>query len=113
MTNLEQMRTRIETATGYPFALYAWQQTPSVQAWGIINLVAEQGAVWGDNEQQEQALTGQLHLFTRSAGGADMLAVQEALKQEDVSWRLSAVQYEQDTRLLHYTWIWSDLGVLP
>jgi hypothetical protein len=113
VTDLEQLRSTAETVTGFPFALYAWQQTPSVPAWGTVNLVSEIGSVWGDDEQQEQALTGQLHLFTRRAGNADMKVVQQALAREDISWRLSAVQYEQDTRLLHYTWVWSDLGVLP
>lgn len=112
MTDIEQLKNAIETATGFPFALYAWAQTPDAPAWGIVNTVAEIGAVWGDNRQQEQALTGQVHLFTRRHASADMTAVQAALGDQEISWKLSAVQYERDTRLLHYTWIWSDLGVL-
>ena len=113
MIDLEHLRSHVETSTGFPFALYAWQQTPDVPAFGIVNVVAEQGSIWADNEQHVQALTGQIHLFTRRAGSTDFNAVQQALKDEDISWRLSATQYESDTHLLHYTWVWSDLGVLP
>ena len=106
--DLGQMKDHLEAATGFPFALYAWRETPDEPAFGIVNIVAEIGAIWGDDEQQEQALTGQIHLFTRRAGSADMKNVQEALKQEGIHWRLDAVQYEADTRLLHYTWVWSE-----
>ena len=105
MTDLEQLRHNLETATGIPYAAYAWTSTPPLP-YGTVNVVAQIGSVWGDGAMQEQALTGQTHLFTRNQD--DWKRVQDALADQDFHWRLDGVLYEQDTRLLHYTWIWSD-----
>jgi len=106
VTDLETLRGNLEHGTGFPFALYAWRDTPKANAWGTVNLVAEVASIWADDRQEEQALTGQVHLFTQHP--MDFLTVQRILAAQDFYWRLDGAQYEQDTRLLHYTWIWSD-----
>lgn len=108
MTDQDALRERLESGTGFPSADYAWTRTPDADAWLRLNLIGEAGAVWGDDRQQDQALSGQVHLFTRRMGSADMRAVQAVLREQDFHWRLDGVAYESDTRLLHYTWVWND-----
>ena len=108
MTSIEAFRDHLETSTGIPFAAMAWKRNPEVDAWGLITITAEAGSVWGDNRKEEQALMGQIHLFTRRPGQADMAAVQDALNPLEIHWRLDAVQYETDKQLVHYTWVWAD-----
>lgn len=112
MIVLDDFRGALERGTGLPFACYAWQMTPDGDAWGTVNLAGQDGARWGDNRMAEQLLTGQVHLFSRTADTAGFNAVQHVLDGLRVVWRLSAVQYEQDTRLLHYTWVWTEGGLL-
>lgn len=104
---LSTLRAALATATGIPWALYAWTQTPAGDAWGIVNETAEADAIWADDEQQEQAMRGYVSLFARTLGALPG-QVQAVLNAQGVSWRLDAQDYEPDTKLLHYTWRWED-----
>lgn len=107
MMNLDAIKAELETRTGAPFALFGWQQTPDLPAWGIVTQKTEAGAIWSDDEQEEQAIRGYVSLFCRERGTLPE-QVQAALKALGLSWRFETSDYETDTRLLHYTWRWED-----
>ena len=54
----------------------------------------------------ERVVTGTPDLFTRQefAPWADELG--ERLSSHGIAWTLSSIQYEEDTGLWHYEWIW-------
>lgn len=110
MINLENMKTVIERRSGALFTLFAWQQTPDRGEWGTITMDGQADAVWGDDGMREQALEGAVHLFCRSVSSTAPAGVQTALAELGVSWRLDYVHYEEDTRLLHWEWIWREWG---
>lgn len=115
--NLTAMKDAIERRSGALMTIYAWQGSPNKplpdrEAWGTITLDGEAAAVWGDNGQAEQALEGSVHLFCRGIETTAPVGVQTALNELGVSWRLDYVRYEENTRLIHYEWIWSDWGGL-
>lgn len=89
--------------TGIPFALDGWQTNPDAEAWGSVIRRGEAGAIWGDDEQQEQALRGYVSVFARRECGIQD-TVQNAIRTLDLSWRYETEDYEPDTRLWHYTW---------
>ena len=113
MIDLARMQTVIQRHTGIYFALYAWNKRPEDTAWGVITMDRQADAVWGDEGMREQALEGTVHLFISSLETTAPVAVQAALQELGVSWRLDFCTYEQDTRLLHYGWIWRDWSDSP
>lgn len=59
-----------------------------------------------DNGAAEQALGGTLDYFTQEEFDPTVDLIQEALQALGFSWALNSVQYEQETELIHYEWIW-------
>lgn len=96
---LEELRS-----TGISFKEGGWSTSPGTD-YGAALLDGSAETVWADDAMQEQALSGSVHLFTRDAGRNQMLCVQSALSRAGVSWRLNSIQYEEDTRLTHYEWV--------
>lgn len=67
----------------------------------------EEGSFNADNRKQEQNITGSVDLYTKTEFDPLLDDVQAALEDLGVGWILSAVQYEDDTKMIHYTWDWS------
>lgn len=63
-------------------------------------------AVWADGKMQEQVMTGTIDLFTKTEYDPLFNAIQTALNGIDISYRLESIQYEEDTKLIHYEWSW-------
>lgn len=51
------------------------------------------------------ALAGTIDYFTRTENDPRVKAIQNALNDTYISWRLNSVQYEQETKLIHYEWV--------
>lgn len=104
MTTFDQLLTALEE-TGIPFAQYAWDSPPESD-YGVISLDGGPSVIWADDHMTEQALEGTVDLFTRSADREQMERIQSILNAlPGVAWRFSSLQYENDTRLLHWEWI--------
>lgn len=58
----------------------------------------------GDNQMLNQAVTGLIHYFTRAEEDVNASKIQNALNASRISFALQAVQYEDDTKYIHYTW---------
>lgn len=112
MIDLNRIQHEIQQRTGIWFTLYTWSKRPDADAWGVITMDGQTAAVWGGDQMRDQALEGSVHLFIRSTDTTVPDAVQSALGELRLSWRLDACVYEPDTRYLHYTWIWRDWGRL-
>lgn len=87
---------------GYSFAHFAWSHAPEGDygTWGedtgnefaIGNVVAE------------QVMNGFLDFFTRDDSGTPKADIQKAMTDAGIVWNLDAIQYENDTGYIHYTW---------
>lgn len=99
---LDRLMEELEK-TGIAFKSGGWSAAPGTD-YGAAALDGSAETVWADNVMVEQALGGTVDLFTRDEGLPQMKAVQAALNRAGVSWRLSSIQYEEDTRLTHYEW---------
>lgn len=92
----------------YKFAHFAWSHAPEGDygTWGedtgnefkVGNVVAE------------QVMNGFLDFFTRDDSGMPQYDIQDAMTEEGVVWHLDAVQYENDTGYIHYTWEYHENG---
>lgn len=92
-------------ATGIPFEEYAYDQRPDTD-YGIIAIDGAGEVVAADNHIQEQAIEGTIDLFTHSNDRAHVATIQGILDgMEGCAFYLSSVQYEQETRLIHWEWV--------
>lgn len=91
--------------TGIPFAAYAWAAPPKADAWGVLAIDGG-SSLAGDDTHAEEVLEGTIDLFTRRLDAADFTNVRSCLQGLEICYRLNSVQYEQDTRLIHYEWVW-------
>lgn len=81
-----------------------FNQTPPFLVW------AEQGedqSFHGNNTKEEQQITGAVDFFTKTEFDPLVDDIQTILNNApNVGWNLDAVQYEEETYLIHYTWSW-------
>lgn len=68
---------------------------------------SEYSSVEGDNYKLEQAVQGTIDLYTKEEYDPNVDAIQGALKTNRVSFYLNSVQYEDETELIHYEWVWT------
>lgn len=63
------------------------------------------------NKVAEQALTGSADYFTADEFDPAVDAIQEAQNSLDgFIWSLNSVQYEEETELIHFEWLWRYVG---
>lgn len=72
---------------------------------------AEDGADSGDNLDNikgEQRVHGSCDYFTSSENDTTVDSIQLALNSvENCVWNLESIQYEEETKLIHYEWYWT------
>ena len=90
-------------ATGIPFEAYAWETAPA-EDYGVVSLDGPGGTLFADDHTEEQAVSGMVDLFVRGPSTAKARTVQAAMNAFDCAWKLNMVQYEPDTRLVHFSW---------
>lgn len=57
-----------------------------------------------NNKKEEQQIHGTVDYFTQTEFDPVVDNIQEALDAARVGFRLNSVQYEDDTKLIHYEW---------
>lgn len=57
-----------------------------------------------DNRKEEQVIACTADYYTQVEYDANIDVVQEVLNSLEVSWRIESVQYEDETKLIHYEW---------
>lgn len=62
--------------------------------------------IWADGKLQEQVVTGTIDYFTKTEYDPLIVSIKEALDGIGLSYRLNSIQYETDTKLIHYEWVW-------
>lgn len=59
-----------------------------------------------DNTHVERIYQGTVDLYTKTEDDPLMEHVPEVLESIEAAWYLNSVQYEDDTGLIHYEWVW-------
>ncbi len=78
----------------------AFEQTDQYVVWAEET---QADSLWADDEIQEQAIQGTIDYFTKTENDPNVQAIQNALNCV-CSFRLNSVQYEDDTKFIHYEW---------
>lgn len=99
---IQEALTAIEGLSVYHF--FRPQLKPPYCVW---QEESENNALWTSNHKREQVLTGSIDYFTQDEYDGMADKIQEALNGiENCGWSLNSVQYEDETELIHYEWIW-------
>ena len=59
------------------------------------------------NHKSEQALHGTTDYYTQAEYDNNIDLIQDVLEDIAAAWSLNSVQYEEDTKLIHYEWEWT------
>ena len=68
---------------------------------------AQAGAVYADGQMKEQAIQGTIDLYTKTEYDQTFNQIQAALNNAGIGFYLDSIQYEIDTKYIHYQWIFS------
>ena len=63
-----------------------------------------------DGVHVEGAVTGTTDLYTKQEFDPWVEELQTAMDAQGISWYLNSVQYEEDTGVTHYEWVWEVLS---
>lgn len=66
----------------------------------------EENSFHADNGKAEQRIVGTVDCFTRTEFDSLLDDIQGAFESLGLTWKLDAVQYEAETKLIHYSWTW-------
>lgn len=58
-----------------------------------------------DNYKAGQTVEGTIDYFTKSEDDENILNIPKALNAARIGWELNSVQYEDETRFIHYEWL--------
>lgn len=104
-----EIMLRLLQATHIPFAAYAWNRAPD-PPYGVISLEGQEDSDAGDDRITHQAIRGSIDLFVADKLAPEPKTVQDAINGV-VPWRLNSVQFEDDTGLIHWEWIFEQVGL--
>ena len=101
LTNFKTELDKIENLTAYHFEKAEDFSLP----YAVWAEEGEGDSLHANNEKKEQTITGSLDFFTETEFDPLVDSIQETLNGV-CAWSLEGVQYENETKLIHYTWIW-------
>lgn len=68
---------------------------------------SEGDSLWASNHKKEQIITGTIDYYTTQEFDPMVDLIQEKLNEiECFGWSLVSVDYEDETKLIHYSWDW-------
>ena len=102
-SKLYQLGTAFSTLTDNVYHYWRPVKTAPCIIWAESG---EENSFHANNRKKEQNIIGTVDLFTKTEFDTLVDSVQETLENLGVTWSLDAVQYEDETNLIHYTWNW-------
>ena len=72
----------------------------------------EAGSLDADDTKDEQVIQGTIDYFTRAEYDKNVVKIQQKLNSIGIAWFLNSIQYEEDTKFIHYEWVFELEGEL-
>ena len=103
-SNLKKIRDALVSINGLNVYHYF---RPKLQApYCIWAEDAEASALHSSNHKQEQCISGTIDYYTLQEYDNTVDLIQEKLNTiENCGWSLNSIQYEDETNLIHYEWV--------
>lgn len=81
-----------------------WRPIKSAPA--LIWQEQSESGLQADNKKGEQMVNGVADYYTKTEFDTSVDEIQDVLQEFAVWWQLAAIQYEDETNLIHFTWEW-------
>ncbi len=75
--------------------------------YGVVELTGAPVMLWGDDKLIEQNIQGNVILYVRDGEDSKAKAVQDILKEQSVSFRLTGTEYLTDMNMNRWIWRFS------
>lgn len=103
MERLKRVKEALLTV-GVPVSHYqAKKQKDKYIVWAEDSAI---NPLWADGKLQDQVIQGTIHYFTFNEYDPNIEKIQQALNAAYIPFKLNAIQYENDTKYIHYEWVW-------
>ena len=102
LSSLEEVKNALLTVSQNVGHFKAWETNDSYIVWAEDTEVE---ALNTDDYKSGQTIEGTIDLFTRSETDPAIEGIPNALNKARIGWVLNSVQYEDDTRYIHYEWL--------
>lgn len=102
MTKIKNMLLQITSKT------YHFIAKPKVAPPYIVWAEDSRNDFVADGKHIEKVWQGTVDLFTKTEGDSKIEQIEQGFDSLGVAWELNSVQYETDTGLIHYEWVWQD-----
>lgn len=99
---MDRVKAALLTVTDKVFRYWAQGATDKYIVWSEDS---QADSVWADGQMVQQSLQGTIDYFTKSENDPNFGKIQDALNDAGISFWLNSIQYETETRLIHYEWI--------
>lgn len=104
MTLNEKLKKIRDVLSELDIDVYHYDANDSKAEYIVWSESGESSAMSADNAKQEQCINGTIDLYTHKEYNPIVDAVQNQLNDNMISFMLISVQYEDETKLIHYEW---------
>ena len=105
---LQTIKNLLLTVTDKVYHYHAWEQHDKYIVWAEDS---EVDSIHSDDQKQEQAIQGTIDYFTKDEDDTNVEKIQKALNDNEISWSLNSIQYEEETDYIHYEWVFEVEGL--
>lgn len=102
MDKLEIIKTALLTVTQNVGHYEAMKKTDKYIVWAEDS---QGNSLWADGQMQDQVIQGTIDYFTKTENDQNVEEIQSALNDRGISFSLNSIQREQDTKFIHYEWL--------
>lgn len=102
LSSLETVMNALLTVTDNVGHYTAWDDSDRYIVWAEDSEVE---ALNTDNYKSGQTIEGTIDYFTKTEDDPNIEAIPNALNAARIGWSLNSVQYEDETRFIHYEWL--------
>lgn len=102
MKCLERVKNALLTVMEEVYHYEAVKKEDSYIVWAEDSGANVMGA---DNEIRQQAVQGTIDYYTKKENDENVTEIQKALKKGRISFYMNSVQYEDETKYIHYEWV--------
>lgn len=102
LPSLEAVMNALLTVTDNVGHYTAWDDSDRYIVWAEDGESAE---LLADNYKPGNTIEGTIDYFTKTEDDVNIKLIPQALNNARIWWRLNSVQYEDETRFIHYEWL--------
>ena len=102
LSSLEAVKDALLTVTENVGHYTAWDDADKYIVWAEDT---ESDQFVADNYKPGHIIEGTIDYFTRDEDDENIAKIPQALNHAGIWWRLNSVQYEDETRFIHYEWL--------